>query len=103
MEAETTEDTRVVLTGRGERGAARLEAALSEAASIAVHLARAGAGVELTGAGLFVPLGRGPGQARRILTELALYDPRAHAAGAAEFGPGGSGWRSLREVRVELD
>ncbi len=103
MEAETTEDTRVVLSGRGERDAARLEAALSEAASIAAHLARAGAGVELTGAGLFVPLGRGPGQARRVLTELALYDPHAPEAGAAEFGPGVRGWRSLREVRVELD
>ena len=103
MEAETTEDTRVVLAGRGARDAARLEAALSEAASIAVHLARAGAGVELTGAGLFVPLGRGPGQARRILTELALYDPRAPEAGAAGPGPGVGGWRSLREVRVELD
>jgi len=103
MEAETTEDTRVVLSGRGERDAARLEAALSEAASIAAHLARAGAGVELVGAGLFVPLGRGLGQARRILTELALYDPRAPGAGAAEPGPDARGWHSLREVRVELD
>jgi uncharacterized protein (DUF58 family) len=101
MEAETTEDTRVVLSGRGERNAARLEAALSEAASIASYLARAGAGVELTGAGLFVPLGRGVGQARRILAELALYDPRAPGAGAAE--PDAGGWRSLREVRVDLD
>ena len=102
MEAETTEDTRVVLSGRGERDAARLEAALSEAASIASHLARAGAGVELTGAGLFVPLGRGLGHAHRILTELALYDPRATRDGAAEPGPDAQGWRSLREVRVEL-
>jgi len=103
MEAETTEDTRVVLSGRGARDAGRLEAALSEAASIAAHLARAGAGVELAGAGLFVPLGRGLGQVRRILTALALYDPRASAAGAAEPGPAGRGGRSLREVRVELD
>jgi uncharacterized protein (DUF58 family) len=103
MEAETTEDTRVVLVGRGERDAARLEAALSEAASIAAHLARAGAGVELVGAGLFVPLGRGIGHARRILTELALYDPHAPAAGAGPVEPGVRGWRSLREVRVELD
>jgi len=103
MEAETTEDTRVVLSGRGDRDAARLEAALSEAASIAVHLARAGAGVELCGAGLFVPLGRGLGHARRIMAELALYDPRAARAGAAEPGPGDRGWRSLREVPVELD
>ena len=103
MEAETTEDTRVILAGRGDRDAVRLEAALAEAASIVAHLARAGAGVELVGAGLFVPLGRGPGQARRILTELALYDPRAPGSGAAEFEPGARGWRSLREVRVELD
>jgi len=102
MEAETTEDTRVVLVGRGERDATRLEAGLSEAASIAVHLVRAGAGVELVGAGLFVPLGRGPGHGRRILTELALYDPRAPAAGAGGFGPGARGWRSLRDMRVEL-
>ncbi len=102
MEAETTEDTRIVLAGRGERDATRLEAALSEAASIAVHLVRAGAGVELVGAGLFVPLGRGPGHGRRILTELALYDPHAPGAGAGGFGPGARGWRSLRDMRVEL-
>jgi uncharacterized protein (DUF58 family) len=101
MEAETTEDTRVVLAGRGERDAARLEAALSEAASVAAHLTRAGVGVELAGAGLFVPLGHGPGQAKRILTALALYDPRAPGAGADAFGAGSR--RSLREVRVDLD
>jgi hypothetical protein len=54
------------------------------------------------GAGLFVPLGRGLGQGRRILTELALYDPHTPRAGAAEFGSSARGWRSLREVRVEL-
>ena len=102
MEAETTEDTRVILAGRGERDAARLEAALSEAASIAVYLIRAGAGVELVGAGLFVPLGRGLGQGRRILTELALYNPHPSRVGAGEFGPSARSWRSLREVRVEL-
>lgn len=101
MEAETTEDTRIVLTGTGARDAARLETALSEAASIAAHLARAGAGVELTGSGLFVGLGRGPGQARRILTALALYEPGTPAAAADESAP--RGWRSLREVHVELD
>lgn len=100
MEAETTEDTRVVLTGTGARDAARLEAALSEAASIAAHLARSGAGVELVGTGLFVPLGRGPGHARRILTALALYQPGAPLAPDDECG--GPGWRSLREVRVDL-
>jgi uncharacterized protein (DUF58 family) len=100
MEAETTEDTRIVLAGSGERDALRLEAALSEAASIAAHLTRAGAGVELAGAGLFVPLGRGPGQARRILTELALYDPRAPRAAATAAGSRAR--HSLREVRVDL-
>ena len=103
MEAETTEDTRLVLAGTGGRSAERLEAALSEAASIAVHLARAGAGVELTGAGLFVPLGHGPGHARRILTALTLYDPKAQRSDRSDVGSGARAWRSLREVRVELD
>jgi len=101
MEAETTEDTRIVLTGHGARDGARLEAALSEAASIAVHLARSGAGVELTGPGLFVGLGRGPGQARRILTALALYEPGAPVTGNGESAQHGR--RSLKEVHVELD
>ena len=103
MEAETTEDTRLVLAGTGGRSAERLETALSEAASIAVHLARAGAGVELTGAGLFVPLGHGPSHARRILTALALYDPKARRSDRSDPGPDARAWRSLREVRVELD
>jgi uncharacterized protein (DUF58 family) len=101
MEAETTEDTRVVLTGTGTRDAARLEAALSEAASIAVHLARSGAGVELAGPGLFVPLGRGPGHARRILTALTLYEPGVSVTGDDESAQ--RSWRSLTEVHVELD
>ena len=103
MEAETTEDTRLVLAGTGGQSAERLEAALSEAASIAVHLARAGAGVELMGAGLFVPLGHGPGHARRILTALALYDPQAPHSAPGDSGSGARAWRSLREVRVVLD
>jgi uncharacterized protein (DUF58 family) len=101
MEAETTEDTRVVLTGTGRRDAARLEAALSAAASIAVHLARSGAGVELVGPGFFVPLGRGPGHARRILTVLALYEPGAPVPNDDESAQ--RGWQSLREVHVDLD
>ena len=98
MEHEATEDARVRLTGSGVHDAARLEAALSEAASIAAHLVRTGAGVELMGAGLFVPLGRGPGHLRRILTALALYDPRASAAALRAPGDG----RALREIRVDL-
>ena len=99
MEAETTEDTRVVLRGTGARDAAKLEAALSEAASIAAHLSRTGAGVELAGPGLFVPLGRGPGHARRVLTALALYEPGAPRS-IDESAP--AGWRSLREAHVDL-
>ena len=98
MEDEATEDARVRLTGSGVHDAARLEAALSEAASIAAHLVRTGAGVELMGAGLFVPLGHGPGHLRRILTALALYDPRASAAALRAPGDG----RALREIRVDL-
>jgi uncharacterized protein (DUF58 family) len=101
MEAETTEDARVVLMGTGAHNAARLEAALSEAASLVAHLARTGAGVELVGPGLFVRLGRGPGQARRILTALALYEPNGarRASGESE----GRGTGALREIQVDLD
>jgi uncharacterized protein (DUF58 family) len=99
MEAETTEDTRIVLRGTGTGDAAKLEAALSEAASIAAHLARTGAGVELVGPGLFVALGRGPGHSRRVLTALALYGP-GRSVGLDESVP--DRWRSLREVYVDL-
>src|SRR5262249_16474338 len=98
MEAETTEDTRIVLTGTGARNPARLEEALSEAASLTAHLARTGAGIELVGPGLFVRLGRGPGQARRILTALALYEP-----GRASRGHDESAGGALREIQVGLD
>jgi uncharacterized protein (DUF58 family) len=114
MEAETTEDTRVLLVGTGGRDPLRLEAALSEAASAVVHLLRAGSGVELEGPGLFVPLGRGVGQVLRILTVLTLYEPgRAQAEGPdghplgarLAFGRGSEdeSRRALRELRVELD
>jgi uncharacterized protein (DUF58 family) len=56
MEAETTEDTRIVLRETGAGDAAKLEAALSEAASIAAHLARTGAGGRAGGPGTL----RGP-------------------------------------------
>src|SRR5262249_32072439 len=49
LEAETTEDTRLVLVGTGARDPAALETGLSEAASLATHLIRLGAGVELVG------------------------------------------------------
>jgi uncharacterized protein (DUF58 family) len=96
LEAETTADTRIVLEGSGtDRD--RLERALSEAASLACALLGAGAGVEMAGPGLWVELGRGRGQARRILTALALYDPVA-APGVPPAARRGR----RREIRVAL-
>ncbi len=114
MEAETTEDTRVVLVGTGAREPLRLEAALSEAASAVAHLLRAGSGVELVGPGLFVPLGRGAGQLLHILRALALYEPGRpqaempdghHVGTRLAFGSASDdeGRRALREIHVELD
>lgn len=97
MEDEATRDVRIVLTGDGRSAPVRCEAAVSEAASLAVHLLRRGAAVELAGPGLGVPLGHGRGQEVRILTALALFEPG---------GPGGTpaaGGASLSEVRIPLD
>lgn len=99
MEAETALDTRIVLESGG--APARLEATVSEAASLAAHLLGAGAQVELAGSGLWVPPGRGPGQRRRALTALALWEP------AAAAGTGGASLRpplrpGVREIRVGL-
>lgn len=93
MEAETSLDTRIVLPSGGDP--AQLEETVAEAASLAVHLLGAGAQVELAGRGLWVPPGRGPGQRRRALTALALWDPAAAAEIAApSLRPG------VREIRV---
>ena len=97
LEEEATEDTRIVLTGSGAESGEHLERALSEAASFAVHLLRRGTGVELAGAAGSVPLDRGPGQERRILTALALYAPPGRAAGLASPPEG------LRELHISLD
>jgi uncharacterized protein (DUF58 family) len=75
LEAETATNTRIVLVGDGTRDAGRLEAAMSEAASLAVHLLDTGAAVELAGPGVHVPAGRGRAHQRRLLTALALYVP----------------------------
>jgi uncharacterized protein (DUF58 family) len=108
LEAETTEDTRIVLVGGGE-AAVRLEAGLSEAASIAVHLLRAGSGVALGGPGLDLPLGRGRGHMRRVLTALALYQPGSGQPPGATEASGDAGplqareqTRPLREIRVRI-
>ena len=55
--------------------------------------------LELVGRGIVVPLGRGPGQSRRILTALALYHPGAFRAAPDTHA---RGWRSLRELHIEL-
>jgi uncharacterized protein (DUF58 family) len=93
LEEDATRDVRLVLQGDGRSDPAALERGLSEAASLAVHLVRAGTGVELSGPGLLVPLGRGHGQERKILTALALYAP----GGGTPAGTAG-----LPEVHVAL-
>jgi len=104
LEADTSPNTRLVLVGRGRRGTEALERGLSEAASLAVALVRAGAGVELAGAAGAVPLGHGRAHLRRMLTELALYDADApRAEPAASTGPEARrGPRPLREIRIAL-
>jgi uncharacterized protein (DUF58 family) len=110
LEAETTLDTRIVLTG-GARAGAALETGLSEAASLAMHLLREGAAVELAGPGLAVPAGRGSAQTRRILTALALFEPPPPARPGPRSGGGalgGSGapltpqTKDMREIRVAI-
>jgi uncharacterized protein (DUF58 family) len=98
LEEDTTEDTRLVLTGTGQADGECLERALSQAASLAVHLLRRGIGVELTSATGIVPLGRGRGQERRILTALALYASPDPGAATATVSDG-----ELREIRIPLD
>ncbi|OGK81507.1 MAG: hypothetical protein A2X52_10375 [Candidatus Rokubacteria bacterium GWC2_70_16] len=102
LEAETSTDTRIVLDGTGAGDPARLEAGLSEAASLACHLLRAGAMVELTGPGLLVPLARGRGQERRILTALALYEPRPLGAGPGLASVAAREGAMLREIRIGI-
>jgi uncharacterized protein (DUF58 family) len=104
LEADTSQNTRLVLVGRGRRGAEALERGLSEAASLAVALIRAGAGVELAGPDGAVPVGHGRAHLRRVLTALALYD--AEAPRAEPAAPAGAemlrGTRPLREIRIAL-
>jgi uncharacterized protein (DUF58 family) len=106
LEADTSHDARLVLVGRGSTGTDALEAGLSQAASAAVALVRAGAGVALDGPGVHVPLGHGRPHLRRVLAALALYDPDGpaadpSAASTASSDPGRGG-RRLREIRIPL-
>jgi uncharacterized protein (DUF58 family) len=104
LEADTSQNTRLVLVGRGRRGTEALERGLSETASLAVALIRAGAGVELAGAGCAVPLGHGRPHLRRVLTALALYDPEApdRAPEAPGVEAAARSGRPLREIRIAL-
>jgi uncharacterized protein (DUF58 family) len=109
LEADTSPDARLVLVGQGRAGSDALEAGLSEAASAAVALVRAGAGVALDGPGVHVPLGHGRPHLRRVLTALALYDPDRPApvvdpAGAETMGSLDLGRRGrrLREIAIPL-
>ena len=96
LEAETATNTRIVLVGDGRLDAGRLEAALSEAASLITHLIGTGAAVELAGPGIHVSLGRGRAHQRRLLTALALYDA---ARGAAPAGRRSAG---VSEIEISL-
>jgi uncharacterized protein (DUF58 family) len=105
-EADASHDARLVLVGRGQAGSERLEAALSDAASVASALIRAGAGVEMTGPDLVIPLGHGRSHLRRVLAALALYDPAGGgrvAPRAAGEDDGALSSRRLREIRFSLD
>jgi uncharacterized protein (DUF58 family) len=101
-EAETTEDTRLILVGTGERDAAALEAGLSGAASLATHLIRLGAGVELVGPGFYVRLGHGRGHLHALLRALALYDPRTTPFAGPAAGEHDGALLPLRQIRVRL-
>lgn len=99
LEAETAVDTRLILEGPASDPAA-IERGLSRAASLVVHLIRAGAAVEMAGSGVFVPLGRGLVHQRRLLTALALWKPAP--AGAGPVGAQLGSRDVIREIRVRL-
>jgi len=91
-----------VLLGTGARSPEQLEDGLSEAASIASHLIRAGAGVELVGPGFYVRLGHGPAHLRRILMALAVYDPKVTPLAPSGGDREGAASAPLRQIRVRL-
>ena len=103
LEEETAPDARIVLVGEGTRDIERRERALSEAASLARTLLRAGAGVGLGGPGVDISVARGRDQERRLLGALALYEPldavASSSSPALEWRPRSS----EREIRFHLD
>jgi uncharacterized protein (DUF58 family) len=98
LEADTADDTRLVLVAARAQDPEALEEGLSRAASLAAHLIRVGAGVELIGPNFHVPLGYGKRHLPRLLIALALFDPTA--AGSAD-GSARSLVR-LREIEIDL-
>jgi uncharacterized protein (DUF58 family) len=95
-EAETSPHARIVLQGHGA-DAERLEAGLSEAASVASHVLGSGGAVELAAPAARVPLGHGREHRRRVLTALALYDPGARPPASVERSR-----VAAREIRVAI-
>ncbi len=79
----------------------RLETDISWAASLAAYLIGQGSQVELAGTGLFVALGSGSAQLRRILEALALYESPHHtpSSPSPDLSPLAP---SLREIRIPL-
>ncbi|MGH7318682.1 MAG: DUF58 domain-containing protein, partial [Candidatus Rokuibacteriota bacterium] len=103
LEEDSALDARLVLDGTGAGDAWRLERGLSEAASLATHLIRTGAAVELRGPGLFVPLGRGRGQEIQLLTALALFDPARATSPDAPAAFATRPDRRVRAIHIGLD
>ena len=119
LEAEAALRVRLVLEGPPPNAdLEQLEADISRAASLASYLLDQGSRVELAGAGLYIPLGEGPTQRRRILEMLALYEPphldplppspylaplgRGEEVRGVRVGQGEGAGPSLREIRIPL-
>jgi uncharacterized protein (DUF58 family) len=96
LAAETTRGVRIVLVPSGDPGL--LEPGLSAAASLAHHLLRTGARLELVGPGLLVAARAGRAHERAVLTALALYEPE----GAGRHGSAERPTAGLRDLCVRV-